>query len=530
MLSISAVLQNPGDAFREIASDLTNVFKAGPSGTLLHLLTEALQLRLQVKNMASRSAWLVFISLLICSPCSGQTKSEIEKQLDLHFSKYDSSTPGVAVGIVRDGKIALVRGYGMASLEHLIPVSSNTVFQIGSVSKQFTAFAIYLLEKQGKLTLEDDIRKHVPEVPDFGKTIRIRHLLAHSSGIRDQAALLTLAGWRMDEVFTTSQVLRVLSRQRELNFEPGSAYLYSNSGYTLAAEIVRRVSGQTFAEFTRRNIFEPLQMSRTQFNDDHETIIRGRADSYYREDGRYKRINLNDAVAGPSNLYTTAEDMLKWALNFEEPIVGDRDLIRRFNEPSILNNGERVVYYSLPGDVGYYAKGQIQKIYRGLDVLSHGGHAGGFRSTFWRCPGERFAMVLLSNDEHFAQLNDAETVADLYLNGLLKPKRNPGASGAGTSRAIPKPNTSLKDFEGRFYNEEIDTAYTARVVNGQLLLTHLRHGDIPLTDAGKDRFTGRIEFTAQFEFQRDEAGQVVELRISNFGAKNVKFRRSPKAS
>lgn len=468
---------------------------------------------------------------LVCVLVSGsfgfaQSNEEIEREADRIFSKYGSSTPGVAVGIVRDGKVALVKGYGMASLEHGIGVNRNSVFQIASVSKQFTAFAVYLLEKQGKLSLEDDVRKYIAELPDFGKPIRLKHLLAHSSGIRDQAALLTLAGWRMDDVMTTAQVLRVMGRQKELNFEPGSEYLYCNTGYTLLAEVVKRVSGQSFAEFTRRNIFEPLQMRNSQFLDDHETIIPNRADSYQMQGGISKRVNLNDAVAGPSNLYTTAGDMLLWALNFENPIVGDRELIRRFNEASVLNNGEKAVYYSLPGDIGYHAKGQIVKVYRGLDVLSHGGHSGGFRSTFWRFPGQRFAVVLLSNDEHFAQLQNAEAVIDFCLRDQLKPKQAEATTTVAKAAAV-EPNRNLADFEGSYFNAEIDARYEAKVRNGKLSLTHLRHGEIPLEDAGRDRFRGRIEFPVQCRFERDASGKVIELRISNFGAKNVKFRRVP---
>ncbi|OUC14289.1 MAG: hypothetical protein B0A82_12855, partial [Alkalinema sp. CACIAM 70d] len=218
----------------------------------------------------------------------GQSDAEIRQEADRIFAKYGSSTPGVAVGILREGKVALVQGYGMASLEQGIGIGKDTVFQVGSVSKQFTAFAVYLLEKQGKLGLEDDVRQYIPELPDFGKPVRIQHLLAHSSGIRDQAALLSLAGWRMDDVMTTAQVLRVIEKQRELNFEPGSAYLYCNTGYTLLAEVVRRVSGVSFAEFTKRNIFEPLGMKNTQFLEDHERILKKRADSYEYVGGEYK--------------------------------------------------------------------------------------------------------------------------------------------------------------------------------------------------------------------------------------------------
>ncbi len=460
----------------------------------------------------------------------GQQSVAIEKQVDALFASYGAGTPGVAVGVVRGGKAVLVKGYGTASLEQGKPVSGTTVFQVGSVSKQFTAFAVYLLEKQGKLALGDEVRKYVPEWPDYGAPVRIEHLLGHTSGVRDQAALLTLAGWRMDDVMTTGQVLRVLRRQRELNFAPGSAYLYSNSGYTLLAEIVRRVSGQSLAEFARRNIFEPLGMTRTQFLDDHERVIANRAECYQRVGEVWKRVNLNDGVAGPSNLYTTAEDMTKWALNFENPRVGDRELMRRFNEPSVLNNGERAVYYSQPGDVGYHAKGQVVRVHRGLAVLSHGGHAGGFRSSFWRFPGERFAVVLLSNDEHFAQLAKAEAMVELYLKDRMKPE-GPAATTAGAGNAAaagaggPAASARLAEYAGRYFNEELETAYTAEVVDGKLRLVHLRHGEIPLTGAGPEAFTGRIEFPVQVEFRRGAGGAVVEMSVSNFGAKNVRFRK-----
>lgn len=465
-----------------------------------------------------------FYTILIATTALAQPTANT---LDALFSQYTPTTPGVSVGVVHNGKIALLKTYGSASLEHNIPITPSTVFQAASVSKQFTAFAIYLLENQQKLSLEDDIRKYLPELPDYGKPIRIKHLLAHTSGLRDQAALISLAGWRMDDVLTKSQVLRLISRQRELNFEPGSAYLYCNTGYTLLAEIVSRVSGQSFADFTRQQIFEPLQMTSTQFYDDHEKILKNRADSYWKDNGTYKRVNLNDAVAGPSNLYTTAEDMAKWALNFENPKVGDRNLIARFNEPSLLNNGERTVYYSLPGDIGYHAKGQIQRIHRGLNVLSHGGHSGGFRSTFWRFPNQRFAVILLSNDEHFAQIAKAEAIIELYLKDQLQPEPAPSATTPAKHRPTPIPTTNLSALEGRFYNEEIDTAYTAKLLNGKLQLTHVRHGDIPLIDTGSSTFTGRIEFPAQFEFLRDTSGKAIELKISNFGVKNIKFKKTP---
>lgn len=467
----------------------------------------------------------MFRLLLILLSCRASFAQVSE--IDAIFAGYDASTPGVAVAAMVEGKVIFQKGYGTANLEHGIPVNERTVFQLGSVSKQFTAFAIYLLEKQGKLSLEDDVRKHVSELPDFGQVVRIRHLLAHTSGMRDQLSVLTLAGWRMDDVMTSAEALRMIVRQKELNFEPGSRYLYSNAGYVLAAEIVKRVSGSSLAEFTKQNIFRPLKMNDTQYGDDYEAIVKNRADSYYRENGAYKRSILSDSIVGPSNLYTTARDMMKWAWNFENPVVGDRELIRRFNEPSLLNDGERAVYYSSPGDIGYHAKGQVVRQYRGLDVRSHGGHAGGFRSTFWRFPGQRFAVVLLSNDEHFAQLAKAEAVIDHFLKDALKPKLRVEAPVPAAAKPAEGVQAALGDFEGRYYSEELDAAYTARVVNGKLVLAHLRHGDIALAESGKDAFTGRIQFPCRMAFQRDAGGRVVELRISNFGALNVRFKKTP---
>lgn len=480
----------------------------------------------KAENRMLKSILTTAIILFIAAFSFGQTADEaIDKQVDRLFSKYNSITSGVAVAVVKDGKIIFKKGYGAANLEYDVPVTTKTVFNAASVSKQFTAFAVYLLEKQGKLSLEDDVRKYIAEIPDSGKTVRIKHLLAHTSGIKDQWALLSLAGWRMDDVITTQHSLRLISRQKELNFEPGSRYLYSNSGYTLLAEIVKRVSGQTFPEFARKNIFEPLKMNDTQFYDDYEKIIKNRADSYEKKNGIYKKVNLINSAVGASNLYTTVEDMTKWALNFEKPIVGDAELIKRFNEPSLLNNGERAVYYADGDDIGYHAKGQVVRIYRGSNVLSHGGHTAGFRSSFWRFPDQRFAFVLLSNDEHFAQLDNAEAIADLYLKDVLKPKPGINPPTANTNKTVEKSNADLKDFEGRFYNEELDTAYAAQILNGKLFLTHIRHGDIELSDAGKDKFTGRIEFPVEIEFLRDGSGLVKGFKVSNYGAKNVKFNK-----
>ncbi|HMU71954.1 MAG TPA: serine hydrolase domain-containing protein, partial [Ferruginibacter sp.] len=218
--------------------------------------------------------------LFLSFPAFSQSPETAAQKLDSIFSVYTNQTPGAAVAIVKDGRVVFKKGYGMADLEQDKPITPQTVFNIASVSKQFTAFAIYLLESEGRLSFEDDIRKYISELPAYSKPIRIRHLLSHTSGLRDQWALLGLAGWRQDDVFTTEQILKLLARQKELNYVPGTTFSYCNSGYTLLAEIVRRVSGRSFADYTREKIFTPLGMTNTRFYDNHESLVKNRAQSY----------------------------------------------------------------------------------------------------------------------------------------------------------------------------------------------------------------------------------------------------------
>lgn len=467
---------------------------------------------------------LLLICILLNLCVYAQNFEEAEQQIDALFSKYNSQTPGVAVAIVKDGKIIFKKGYGTANLEYDIPITSKTLFNIGSVSKQFTAFSLYLLEKQGKISLEDDVRKYVPEVPDFGKTIKIKHLIGHTSGLRDQWALLTLAGWLMDDIITTEHILKLISKQKELNFEPGSQYGYCNSGYGLATVIVARVSGKPFAEFVKENIFKPLGMNDSHIYDDAEKIVKNRADSYEIDDGVYEKRILNQFNAGPSNLITTVEDLGKWTLNFEKPVVGDAEMIEKFNQPTLLNDGKRAVYYADGDDIGYHAKGQVVRVYRGANVLSHGGHTAGFWSTFWRFPDQRFALILLSNDQHFEPLRKGEAVADIYLKDVLKPKKVV-VSVPAEKKDSAKFENNLKDFEGEYYSEELSTIYFAKVKNGKLVLSHHRLSDSILTEAGKDKFSGAISFRVEIEFTRNN-NLVTGFKVSNWGAKNVNFIKS----
>ncbi|TBW29950.1 serine hydrolase [Gramella sp. KN1008] len=334
-----------------------------------------------------------------------------EEQVDELFTAWDTDdSPGASVAVVKDGSILYKRGYGIANLEYDIPITPSTVFHIASVSKQFTVFSILLLEKQGKLSLDDDIRKYIPEVPDFGKTITLRHLASHTSGLRDQWNLLTMAGWRMDDVITTEHILKLVSRQKELNFDPGEEFAYCNTGFTLLAEVVSRISDMSFAEFTKMNIFEPLGMNNTLFYDDHEKIVKNRAYSYQSDSDQYKKSVLNYANVGATSLFTTVEDLSLWAMNFTDIKVGDASIITKMNTPAVLNNGE-----SFGG-----ALGQFVGDYKGLKEIQHGGADAGYRSYLTRFPEENFAVAVLSNSNGFNTRRIAHKVTDIYLKDKIK--------------------------------------------------------------------------------------------------------------
>src|SRR5512141_1664890 len=290
---------------------------------------------------------VLFTALSPASPrVSPASEPSLEAKVDALFSKWSSlDSPGAAVAVVKDGMVIYRKGFGSAQLEYGVPITPSTVFHVASVSKQFTAMAITMLEEAGKLSADDDIRKYLPELADFGKTITIRHLLNHTSGLRDQWELLILSGWRMDDVITQAQIMDRLRRQKELNFPPGDQYLYCNSGYTLLAEIVSRVGGPPFTAWTMENIFKPLGMTSTHFHIDHRQVVRNRAYSYDGDPARgFEADVLNYANVGATSLFTTVEDMTNWLRNFEDKRVGGAAVLDRMLTKGVLANGREIPY------------------------------------------------------------------------------------------------------------------------------------------------------------------------------------------
>jgi CubicO group peptidase (beta-lactamase class C family)/lysophospholipase L1-like esterase len=347
-----------------------------------------------------------------------------ESSVDVHFAEWTRDTPGCAVGVSEDGRIVLERAYGMADLEHEVPNRADTIFEAGSVTKQFTAAAVLLLARDGKLSLDDPVRRYIPELPDYGTPVTIRQMLHHTSGLRDWGSVAWIAGApRGARAYTHAHVLDILARQEKLNFEPGTRWSYSNSGYNLAAILVSRVTGEPFAEFTRKRLFEPLGMTRTSWRDDYTRIVRDRAIAYREADGQYAQDMPFENVHGNGGLLTTVGDLLRWNSNFESPQVGDDGWVRQMHTSGVLASGR---------ETGY-AFGLAIGRYQGLAEVRHSGTTGGYRAYLARFPDQRVSVAVLCNAGNSTPRESLHAVADLYLADARKPDPRPAPAGLSVS-------------------------------------------------------------------------------------------------
>jgi len=352
------------------------------------------------------------------------------EQVDKLFEKMDRTiSPGCAVAAMRDGKILYQRGYGMADLDHNVPITADTIFHVASMSKQFTAAAIVMLAQDRKLSLDDEVRKYVPELPDFGAPVTLRQLVHHTSGLRDQWELLGLAGWRYSlDLITDDDVLSIMSRQKDLNFPPGSKHMYSNTGYTLLAQVVKRVSGQSFREFTTSRIFQPLGMRNTHFRDDHAEIVKNMAYGYVPAKDTFRISITNFDTVGATSLLTTVEDLALWDENFYNPRVGGPEMIRQMLERGKLSDGEQLDY----------AFGLVIGKHRGLATVDHAGGDAGYRSDMIRFPDQHFTALCLCNR---ADSNPSELtlqVAEIYLAKEMTAADKVGAGPGKTVQLAPE--------------------------------------------------------------------------------------------
>ncbi len=379
--------------------------------------------------------------LAAASPSARAQTPAIDRRVDSLFAEQTRGlTPGVAVAVVRDGKLLTARGYGYANLEHRVPITPSTVFDVASVSKQFAGLAVAMLVTDGRVKLTDDIRKYIPELGDVGHVVTIDHLLHHTSGYRDWPGTLALAGWRFDDVISFDQILRFAYNQRTLNFVPGAEYTYSNTGYNLLAETVARVSGKSFRQFTDERIFRPLGMTSSHFHDDHQMVVPNRATGYARRpDGSYSSVTDNLTALGSSSLFSTVEDLAKWVTNFDDPKVGGAAAMNLTRTRGKLNDGSTIPY----------AFGVSHGDYRGQPTVSHSGGWASFATFVLHFPQQHFGVIVLSN----GGVNPgraAFNLADIYLGNELGPAQPPAASSLATGPSVQVEPAILDRYAGLY--------------------------------------------------------------------------------
>jgi len=529
---------------------------------------------------------LVCLLLIVASGGSyGQVSDSLAKKIDRVFSEWDkTNSPGCALAVVKNGKVIYARGYGMSNMEYSIAITPASIFHVASISKQFTAGCIQRLALEGKLSLHDDVRKWIPEAPDFGHPITLANLMHHTSGLRDQWDLQALAGWRDGDVITEDDVLEMLQRQQGLNFRPGDEYLYCNTGYTLLGVVVKRVTGVSLRRYADSVFFQPLGMGSTHFHSDHSEIVLNRTSAYVRDGGRWAiSIPVFDTY-GATSLFTTVGDLAKWDENFYTAAVGGRAFINAMLEPGTFNNGA----------VQNYASGVVLGEYKGRRIVEHSGADAGYRANFLRFPEEHFSVIVLANLGDINPANRCRQVADLFLppaagrptrvvvadtamtgkwagdyfdpitkarmkvdmvaaalvnNGnILQPESDSVFSYNGTDyrfhasgdevtlvlhsagvqdrrlEKVKKMTVSLKgleEFVGTYYSKELDVKYSLFMKDYTLRVKTPRNEAVELMPFIRDVFTGPF----LVEMERDKKGKVSGFLVSTGRSRNIRFEK-----
>lgn len=387
-----------------------------------------------------RRVALTMLGLCLLVTAHSFAQQELTDKVDRVFADWNTtSSPGCALAVVKDGHIVYEHGYGMANLELNIAITPQSVFDIGSVSKHITAMAMLLLAQEHKLSLDDDVRKYLPEIPSYGSTITIRHMLHHTSGLRNYDDLFDLEGIPEADLTTDRDAMDLIVRQKGVNFKPGDEFLYSDTNYFLMSQIVKRVTGQTLRQFAQDRIFGPLGMTSTHFHDDHTMIVPRRATGYApHKGGGFEMDMSNFEQLGDGSVMTTVEDLAKWDQNFEHPIVGGADAIRQLTTPGTLNNGQPIPY----------AFGLFLDHYRGLNWIHHSGEWVGYRAALSRFPDQHFSTLVTCNCiGSMSPMTLALRVADIYLvDEFSRTEKSSAASAA--------PDASLKQYVGTYWSDK----------------------------------------------------------------------------
>jgi CubicO group peptidase (beta-lactamase class C family) len=450
----------------------------------------------------------------------------VSQWVDSIFAPYASTrSPGCAVGVVQQGSLTLNKAYGMADLEHDTPIGLDTRFYIASISKQFTAMSVVLLEQDGRLSLDDSIQKWVPEVPSFGAKITLRHLLNHTSGLRDYFTLLAVSGWPEDGLLNEPQFLSLVQRQKSLNFSPGEEFLYSNTGYVLLSIVVKRASGKSLRDFAAERIFKPLGMTHTEFRDDHTALVPHRASGYQSTGSTYRISQPEFDVVGDGGAYSTIEDLAKWDANFEKPKVGGKQAIALLQTPGRLNDGQTIPY----------AFAVTTGEFHGLKTYSHGGSYGGYRSMALRIPERHLSVITLCNTSD-APNSLAEQVSSVVL-GFAAEKSTmaamdfspPSLLSSGTAQAsydslaVRRRTDQLARIAGSYYSSELELPVTIVARDSAIVLRRPQAEEIRFAPITDELFTNSDKMLLRVV--RDERGTITGFTLTINRVRDLEFVR-----
>ena len=425
-------------------------------------------------------------------PTGTAQTSESTSRINQLFAPWDKpDSPGCALGVIKDGKMIFKKGYGMANLDHGIPISSSSAFNIASVSKQFTAMSIALLAQQGKLSLDDDIHKYLTDFPQYQSPITIRNLIHQTSGIREYSHLMSATGIRFQDA-ADDEVYKILTRQKDLNFKPGDEYLYSNSNYFLLAQIVKKASGKSLREFAQDNIFKPLGMVNTSFYDDGTEVVKNRATGYSaRKGGGFSADIVRSYHVGDGGLLTTVDDLLLWDQNYyANKLGGGAELIQQLLTTGILNSGAK----------SSYAFGVDLETYKGLKVVGHDGVYYGFNASVIRFPDQKFSAICLCNLNSIGSPRLTRQVAEIYLANEFKQSSGPDSIAAlPEPKIVEVPEKELAAVAGAYFDSANNNFRRLYVKNGKLIYSR-GTSESELAPLGNNRFLmlgtpDRVEIT-----------------------------------
>lgn len=463
--------------------------------------------------------FLLTATFTLCLVFTNQAQHPIQNSLDsLYSSLNDQAQPGISIGIWKDGRVQMMTSYGLASIEHRVPTSSQTVSDIGSVAKQFTSFAILLLQDQGRLSLEDHITKYLDYIPAAALDIKIRHLVHHTSGLREVYATESIRGGRSGDAIFQRDVIELVKRHQDLNFPPGDRFMYCNTSYALLAEIVEKVGGQSFEKWMKEHIFNPLGMQHSYIMDQQGEVFPNTADSYYGNlENGYRKAFDNSTLRGQGGIYTTLEDMMKWLANFSSQQLGSPAVYEAFYTKGLLNNGDSLDY----------AGGLFIDEWKGIKRIRHGGASAGYRSSIVYYPSYDLGIFIKNNAPSIAIDDALKVITEHYLATHFQEEDSEKKEETPEDQEVAMPWTPvLQEYAGQYFSPELETTFSIQVAGEDLEISHFRNRAVKTQPAPKrDKFENRRIFLPEIQFIRNQQEQVVGFQVSTSRVRNIYFEK-----